>query len=35
MEAGLRRLPDALGCAEMRREGKVAYHVRSPWRLSP
>ncbi len=35
MEAGLRRLPDALGCAQMRHEGKVAYHVRSPRRLSP
>jgi hypothetical protein len=35
MEAALRRLPDTLGCAEMRREGKFAYHVRSPRRLSP
>jgi len=35
MEAGLRRLPDALGCAEMRREGKFAYHVRFPRRLCP
>ncbi len=35
MEAGLRRMPDALGCAEMRASGRVAFHVRPLWHLVP
>jgi hypothetical protein len=35
MEAGLRRMPDALGCAEMRASGRVAFHVRPLRHLVP